>query len=73
MGAGSVKGDWRMVVGEAGRAEGRIPHVKGRHKQTTTKPTHTHERQQVGAGAKVRDAEVLEAAGWNWSRGDRDV
>lgn len=42
MGAGSVKGDWRMVVGEAGRAEGRIPHVKGRHKQTTTKPTHTH-------------------------------
>lgn len=41
MGAGSVKGDWRMVVGEAGRAEGRIPHVKGRHKQTTTKPTHT--------------------------------
>ena len=41
MGSGSVKGDWRMVVGEAGRAEGRIPHVKGRHKQTTAKPTHT--------------------------------
>ena len=34
---------------------------------------HTHTREQVGAGVKVRDAEVLEEAGWNWSRGDRDV
>lgn len=30
---------------------------------------HTRERQRVGAGVKVREAEVLDAAGWNWSRG----
>ena len=70
MEAGSVKRDWGWERLAEQRGESLML------KEDTSKQQqngHTHKREQVGAGVKVRDLEVLEEADWNWSRGDRDV
>lgn len=70
MAAVSVKRDWWWERLAEQRSESLIL-KKDTSKQQQNQ--HTHKREQVGAGVKVRDVEVLEEADWNWFRGDRDV